>query len=87
MPGTCPGALALAALPVEGMVRRAGGSRQAAADALTGIGVQVLLGAAVVSRNVALTHALTGFRIEFFIWATHICGEHLCREGGTRGER
>lgn len=66
------------------MVGRAGGSSQGAADAPAGVRVQVLVGAAVVGRGVALTHALTAFHIQMFIWATHICGEHLCGEGGTK---
>lgn len=81
MPRACPGAHALTALLVEGMVWRAGGTRQRVANALAGIQVEVVVGAAVVSRNVALTHALAGFHIEFFIWATYICREHVWREG------
>lgn len=85
VPRTRPGAHALTSVLVEDMVWRAGGTRRGAADALAGFRVEVLVGAAV-SRNAALTQALTGFHIEFFIWATHIWGEHPCGEGGTTGE-
>lgn len=81
MPRTCPGAHALTALLVEDMVWRAGGGGQRVANALAGIGVEVVAGAAAVSREVALTHALTGFRIEFFILAAYACREHVWREG------
>lgn len=81
VPRACPGAHTLTALLVEDMVWRAGGTGQRVANALAGIQVEVVVGAAVVSRNVALTHALTGFHIEFFIWATNICREHVWREG------
>lgn len=86
MPRTRPGARALTALLAEDVVWRAGGSGQGAADALAGVRVQVLVGGAAVSREVALAHTLTGLHVEFFIWATHVCGEHLCGEGGTTGE-
>lgn len=86
VPRTRPGARALTALLVEGVVWRAGGAGRAAADAPAGVGVQLLVGAAVASRSAALTHALAAFRIEFSIRAAHICGEHLCREGGTAGQ-
>lgn len=86
VPRTCPGAHTLTALRVEDMVWRAGGIRQRAANALAGVRVEVLVGAAVVSRNVASTHTLTALHIKFFIWATHICREHVCKEGRTTAE-
>lgn len=73
MPWTRLAAHALTGLLIEDVVQRAGGSRRHVANALAGVVVEVSVGAAVTSRILAPTHTLTGFHVQFLIWATHIC--------------
>lgn len=74
----------LTGLLVEDMVEWAGRSRWSAANTLAGVAIKMLVRAAVLSLVPAPTHTLTGFYIQFFIWATHICREYICRDGRRR---
>lgn len=73
MPWTRLAARALTGLLIEDVVQRAGRSRRGVANTLAGVQVEVSVRAAVLSLIPALTHTLTGFHIQFLIWATHIC--------------
>lgn len=73
MPWTGLATCALTGLLVEDMGLWTGGSRQGIAHTLAGVAVQVSIGATVVSLIPTLTYALTGFHVQFLIWATNVC--------------
>lgn len=73
MPRTGLATRALTSLLVEDVGQRAGGSGRGIAHTLAGVAVQVPVGATVVSLLPASTHTLTGFHVQFLIWATHVC--------------
>lgn len=73
MPRTRLATCALTGLLIEDVVQWARRSRRGVADALAGVVVEVTVRAAVLALIPMLTHTLTGFHIQFLIWATHIC--------------
>lgn len=73
VPGTRLAACALTVLLIEDVVQGAGRSGADVANAPAGVGVTVLVWAAVLSLIPALTNTMTGFYVQFLIGATHIC--------------
>lgn len=72
---------ALTGLLVEDVGQWAGGSGRDIAHTLASVTVQVPVRATVVSLIPAPTNTLTGFHVQFLIWATHVCWEYVCRDG------
>lgn len=70
MPRTRLATCALTGVPIDDVVLRAGGSRRSVADALTGVAVEVSVGAAVVIP--VPTRTLTGLQVQFLIDPTDI---------------
>lgn len=81
MSGTCLNTCTSTGVFVEDVVERAGESRRHFTNTLAGVAVKVLVKSAGLSLIPASTHTLTGFHVQFLIWAAYICREYVCRDG------
>lgn len=66
-------ACALTGLFVEDVVHWTGLSGRGSAHTLAGVAVEVTIRTTVLSLTPMLTHTLTGFNVQFLIWAANIC--------------
>ena len=81
VPGAGALANAVAALPVEHVVCRAGRGGPGVAHTLTRVAVQVLVGGAGGRGAIAVaTHTLAALHVQLLVWTAHIGCEYVCRE-------